>query len=160
MKQLLTFNKLLLFACTSMYFGTGWSLVLFSFPVAPELTPDNYYMQFVPQVHAATQFFTYMTMVMMACCILFIISEWKTPIKWYPIVVLALVILATLLTIYFIFKYNELMEAGITDPIKLQEILNKWMNLNIIRVSLWTLQWLTMAIYFFRIDLKLSQKHE
>ena len=28
------------------------------FPISPELTPDNYYMQFVPQVTAATQFST------------------------------------------------------------------------------------------------------
>lgn len=154
MKKLLTLNTLLLFACTSMYFGTGWSLVLFSFPMAPELTPDNYYMQFVPQVQAATKFFTYMTMVMMGCSVIFIVGEWKSNKKWYPIIILTLVILATLLTIYFIFEYNELMGSGIKDPVLLQQTLDKWMTLNTIRVSLWTLQWLTMAIYFFNIDLK------
>lgn len=157
MKKLLTLNKVILFACASMYFGTGWSLVLFSFPVAPELTPDNYYMQFVPQVLAATKFFTYMTMLMMVCCIVFIIEEWKTSIKWYPIIFLLLVILATLLTIFFIFEYNEQMTAGITDPVVLKGVLTKWMNLNTIRVSIWTLQWLVMAIYFFRAELKLKQ---
>ncbi len=157
MKQLLALNKLLLFLCTSMYFGTGLSMVLFSFPLAPDLTPDNYYMQFVPQVQAATKFFTYMTMVMMGSCIIFIIGEWKSNRKWYPIIILILVILATLLTIYFIFTYNEQMAAGIKDPIILQEVLSKWMRLNTIRVSLWTLQWLTMAIYYFNIDLKTKQ---
>lgn len=156
MKKLLILNKVILFACASMYFGTGWSLVLFSFPVAPELTPDNYYMQFVPQVQAATKFFTYMTMLMMVCCMIFIIEEWRTSIKWYPIVFLVLVILATLLTIYFIFEYNEQMTAGITDPMILKGVLKKWMNLNTIRVSIWTLQWLVMGIYFFRADLKLK----
>ena len=160
MKILLTLNKIILFACTSMYFGTGWSLVLFSFPIAQELTPDNYYNQFVPQVQAATGFFTYMTMLMMVSSIIFIIGEWKTPKKWYPIIILVLVILATLLTIYFIFEYNEQMAAGITDPIILKEVLNKWMNLNTIRVSIWTLQWLTMAIYFFQITLKTESRHE
>lgn len=148
MKGLLIFNKALLFACVSMYFGTGWSLVLFSFPIAPELTPDNYYNQFVPQVTAATNFFTYMTMVMMACCIVFIIEEWRTRDKWYPIIVLLLVIAATLLTLKFIFPYNQRMAEGITDLTELQTILRKWMNLNIIRVSIWTLQWLTMMVYF------------
>ncbi len=157
MKKLLILNKVILFACASMYFGTGWSLVLFSFPVAPELTPNNYYMQFVPQVLAATKFFTYMTMLMMVCCMIFIIEEWRTSIKWYPIVFLVLVILATLLTIYFIFEYNEQMTAGITDPMILKGVLRKWMNLNTIRVSIWTLQWLVMAIYFFRLELKLKQ---
>lgn len=160
MKILLNLNKIILFACTSMYFGTGWSLVLFSFPIAQELTPDNYYMQFVPQVQAATGFFTYMTMLMMVSCIIFIIGEWKTPKKWYPIIILVLVILATLLTIYFIFEYNEQMAAGIKDPIVLKEVLNKWMNLNTIRVSIWTLQWLTMAVYFFQITLKPKSTNE
>ncbi len=53
MSTLLVASYMLLFACTSMYFGTGWSLVLFSFPTADQLTPDNYYSHFVPQVEAA-----------------------------------------------------------------------------------------------------------
>lgn len=152
MNKLLTINKVILFACTSMYFGTGWSLILFSFPIASELTPDNYYMQFVPQVQAATKFFTYMTMVMMASSVVFAIGEWKTKVKWYPIIIFILVVLATALTIYFIFEYNQQMEAGITDPVLLQEILKNWMFLNKIRVSIWTLQWLTMAVYFYQTD--------
>ena len=160
MNRLLTLNKIILFACTSMYFGTGWSLILFSFPGATDLTPDNYYAQFVPQVQAATDFFTYMTMLMMLNCVIFILGEWRSPKKWYPIIILVLVVLATLLTIYFIFEYNEQMAAGITDPMVLKEVLGNWMNLNVIRVSLWTLQWLTMAIYFVRTDIKLTQTHE
>ncbi|MBT1711583.1 DUF1772 domain-containing protein [Fulvivirgaceae bacterium PWU5] len=148
MKTVYVLNKALLFACVSMYFGTGWSLVLFTFPIAPKLTPDNYYNQFVPQVTAATHFFTYMTMVMMVCCAIFIIEKWRSRDKWYPIVVLVLVIGATLLTIYFILDYNERMAEGITDPIELNTVLDKWMFLNIIRVSLWTLQWLTLMLYF------------
>ncbi|MBT1686011.1 hypothetical protein [Dawidia soli] len=148
MKTVYGLNKALLFACVSMYFGTGWSLVLFTFPIAPRLTPDNYYNQFVPQVQAATQFFTYMTTVMMVCCAVFIIEKWRSPEKGYPIVVLALVVAATALTIYFIFEYNERMASGITDPVELKTVLKKWMFLNVIRVSLWTLQWLTMMVYF------------
>ena len=159
MNRLLTLNKIILFACTSMYFGTGWSLILFSFPGAADLTPDNYYAQFVPQVQAATEFFTYMTMLMMLNCVIFILGEWRSPKKWYPIIILVLVILATLLTIYFIFEYNEQMAAGITDPVVLKDVLGNWMNLNVIRVSLWTLQWLTMAIYFFQADLKTKFTH-
>jgi len=131
-----------------MYFGTGWSLVLFSFPIAPELTPDNYYNQFVPQVTAATKFFTYMTMLMMVSCAIFIIEEWKTSLKWYPIIILALIIAATLLTTQFILPYNKQMANGIKDPAELQTILSSWMNLNIIRVLLWTLQWITIVIFF------------
>jgi hypothetical protein len=160
MNKLLSINKVILFACTSMYFGTGWSLILFSFPIASELTPDNYYMQFVPQVQAATKFFTYMTMVMMASSIVFAIGEWKTEVKWYGIIIFVLVVLATALTIYFIFEYNQQMEDGITDPVVLQDVLKKWTFLNTIRVSIWTLQWLTMAVYFFQIDTKQTNTYE
>ena len=154
MKELLLkLNKALLFACVSMYFGTGWSLVLFSFPTASELTPENYYNQFVPQVTAATKFFTYMTMVMIASCVVFIIEEWRTKIKLYPIGVLLLVIAATLLTMIFILPYNQQMAAGIKTQAELQEILGKWMNLNIVRVLLWTGQWLLMmAFYVFHYN--------
>ncbi len=145
---LLKANKSILFACTAMYFGTGWSLVLFSFPIAPSLTPDNYYNQFVPQVTRATGFFTYMTILMMICAAIIIIEEWKTRKKWYPIGVLIAVIAATLLTTSFILPYNAKMAAGITDNVELHRILSKWITLNIVRVSLWTVQWLLMLFYF------------
>ena len=156
MKTLLRLNKILLFACISMYFGTGMSLVLFSFPLAPDLTPDNYYLIFVPQVQAATTFFTYMTNVMMICCIIFIIEKWRSKDKWYPIAILSLVVLSTLLTIFFIFEYNEQMAAGIEDLATLQEVLDNWMKLNTFRVSIWTLQWLTLAFYYFNLNSKLD----
>lgn len=147
-RRLFTFNNALLFLCTSMYLGTGWSLVLFNFPIASELTVDNYYSHFVPQVEAATQFFTYMTNVMILAAIAMIVGEWKTHYRWVPIIVLALVVAATALTLIFIFPYNQAMSEGITDPAALEETLTKWMNLNRVRVSFWTVQWLSMMIYF------------
>jgi hypothetical protein len=146
---LLGLNHSLLFLCTSMYLGTGWSLVLFSFPVAAQLTTDNYYLQFVPQVTAATQFFTYMTMVMLATAFVMLLAEWRSYLRWFPIGVLLGVILATALTIIYILPYNEQMAAGIKNEAALREILDKWMQLNVIRVSLWTVQWLCMMAYFF-----------
>ncbi|GEO07364.1 hypothetical protein AAE02nite_50280 [Adhaeribacter aerolatus] len=148
-RTLLGLNHSLLFLCTSMYLGTGWSLLLFSFPIAPELTPDNYYMQFVPQVTAATKFFTYMTMVMLATALIMTIAEWRSYKRWFPIGVLLGVILATALTIIYIIPYNEQMAAGIKDAAVLREVLDKWMRLNVIRVSLWTVQWLCMMSYFY-----------
>jgi len=147
-KKLLTLNHAVLFLCASMYFGTGWSLVLFSFPIAPKLTPEDYYNQFVPQVDAATQFFTYMTLVMIVCAIVMAIAEWKHGDRWVPIVVLLGVLVATGLTTRFIFPYNQMMREGITDAVKLQEVLGKWIFFNKIRVGLWTVQWLAMMSYF------------
>ena len=131
-----------------MYFGTGWSLVLFSFPIADQLTPANYYTQFVPQVTSATLFFTGMTKVMIVCCLILIIEEWKTSRKWFGIGIVLAVVLATALTIIYIFPYNKRMADGINSAEELKEVLHKWINLNIIRVSIWTVQWLLMMIYF------------
>lgn len=145
---LLRLNNALLFACVSMYFGTGWSLVLFQFPIIPKLTPDNYYMQFVPAVDAATRFFTYMTILMLILAIVMIVSEWKSGWKWVPIVVLLAVIAATVLTRQSILPINDEMRAGIRDATHLQEVLGRWSTLNRVRVSLWTVQWLAMMIYY------------
>ncbi len=151
MKQgLLVASHSVLFLCTSMYLGTGWSLVLFSFPVAPHLTVGNYYYVFVPQVQAATEFFTSMTKLMIVLCIIMLIAEWKTSLRWVPIVVLLAVLAATGLTIMYIFPYNDVMSKGITDPAELQTVLAHWMSLNKIRVALWTVQWVAMMFYFAR----------
>lgn len=132
-----------------MYLGTGWSLVLFSFPIADALTIETYYMQFVPQVTAATKFFTIMTMVMLITALIMIISNWKSSLRWFPVGVLLGVLLATALTMIYIIPFNEQMSAGIKDEAVLNEVLDKWMNLNVIRVSIWTFQWLCMMGYFF-----------
>ncbi|MEO5893707.1 MAG: hypothetical protein ABIQ31_25860 [Ferruginibacter sp.] len=151
-KQILyAINKIILFACVSMYFGTGWSLILFSFPTAHELTPANYYSHFVPQVTAATDFFRGMTMVMIFCCVALIIEEWKTRLKWFGVGVLLTVILATALTIIYILPYNRSMAAGIATLEELTLVLNKWMRLNLIRVIAWTIQWLLMMFYFLTL---------
>jgi len=147
-KTLLILNHSVLFLCVSMYFGTGWSMVLFSFPSAPHLTPDNYYYAFVPQVAAATAFFTPMTKLMIVLCIIMIIAEWKTSFRWVPIVVLLAVFAATGLTLEYIFPLNNAMSNGIKDATELQQTLSHWMFLNKIRVSMWSVQWAAMMIYF------------
>ncbi|MBN8468306.1 hypothetical protein JYJ95_17445 [Corallococcus exiguus] len=141
-------NACLLFLCTSMYLGTGWSLILFTFPIAPQLTVDNYYLQFVPQVQAATRFFTWMTAVMLLSAGMLAWRERKTALRWYPLGVLVAVVVATLLTRIYIFPYNDEMAAGITSPERLTEVLGAWMRMNRIRVGLWTVQWLLTLGYF------------
>ena len=144
------FNHALLFLCVSMYVGTGWSLVLFSFPIAPQLTPATYYNQFVPQVTAATHFFTYMTGLMLLCAGLMLYCERRTRLWGFPLGVLLGVVAATALTMVFIIPYNKQMSAGITDAAVLHTVLRSWMRLNVVRVLLWTAQWLCMMGYFFR----------
>jgi hypothetical protein len=138
----------LLLLCASMYLGTGWSLVLFSFPSRADLTVDNYYEQFVPPVERATRFFTWMTVVMIAAAIAMIVAERDGALVAAPAVSLAGVLAATGLTLRFIIPYNKRMAAPITDQGELQAVLGKWMLLNWIRVSLWTVQWLAIMVYF------------
>jgi hypothetical protein len=140
-------NDLLLMACCSMYLGTGWSLVLFSFPTAKQLTVDNYYDQFVPQVTAATKFFTWMTTVMLATGVLMTIAEWHHRV-WAPLTVTVSVVAATGLTVVWILPLNGVMAGHIRDPHVLEVTLGRWMALNRVRVALWTVQWLAMATYF------------
>ncbi|AHG91822.1 protein of unknown function DUF1772 [Gemmatirosa kalamazoonensis] len=141
-------NATLLLACASMYFGTGWSLVLFSFPIAPRLTPSTYTLPFVAPVEAATRFFTVMTIVMLVSAAVMLWGEWRTGYRWVPIVVALAVVAATVLTTRIIFPANHEMEAGIATQARLDTVLARWMLLNRIRTGIWTVQWLTMATYF------------
>ncbi|MEA2355255.1 MAG: hypothetical protein QOD61_1384 [Solirubrobacteraceae bacterium] len=143
----LVLNDLLLLSCCAMYFGTGWSLVLFSFSTGKELTVANYYDQFVPQVTAATRFFTWMTTVMIVTAGVMTVSEWHHRL-WAPLIVLGGVIAATTLTVTLILPLNALMAGHIRDPRVLEATLGRWMALNRVRVGLWTVQWLAMAAYF------------
>lgn len=137
---------MLLFA--SMYLGTGWSLVLFSFPLAPRLTPQTYSLPFVAPVEQATRFFTWMTIAMLVSSVALIVGEADGDYLWVPIVYLAGVVAATAITILLIFPYNKELKAGVTDPDRLHLVLEKWMRLNKVRVSLWTVQWTAVALYF------------
>jgi Mn2+/Fe2+ NRAMP family transporter len=148
----LILDATLLLLCVSMYLGTGWSLVLFSFPSRSTLRVDNYYDQFVPPVQRATRFFTWMTTIMIATAIVLIVADRSSAYVIAPAIMLASAIAATALTIKFIFPYNKRMAARITDEQELQSVLGKWMFLNWIRVSLWTVQWFAIAGYFaFRL---------
>ncbi|MES2940668.1 MAG: hypothetical protein V4864_23520 [Pseudomonadota bacterium] len=152
--RLLIANHVFLLLCASMYLGTGGSLVLFSFPLAPQLTPDNYYLQFVPQVQAATEFFTTMTKLMLAACLVMLWAEWRQPTRWVPVVVLLGVLAATGITLKWIIPLNTEMAAHITDAARLREVLDEWMRLNRIRVALWCVQWAALAWYFARWALR------
>jgi len=145
---LLALNSAFLFACASMYFGTGWSEILFSFPIVPQLTPANYYLAFVPEVAAATHFFTGMTIAMLVSAIIMAVAEWRTGYLWAPVVVLLAVIAATVLTERSIFPLNAQMSAGIKDAGELQGILAQWTALNRVRVWMWTAEWAAMMAYF------------
>jgi Domain of unknown function (DUF1772) len=147
-EALLGVDYAVLLACAAMYFGTGWSLLLFSFPVAPQLTPENYYLQFVPQVHAATRFFKPMTAVMLGAAGVMLIAEWGRALVWVPVVVILAVVAATVLTVRLIFPVNAVMDDRIEDQGTLDRTLGRWMFLNRVRTGLWTVEFVAMAVFF------------
>jgi hypothetical protein len=145
---LVVLNAALLLACAAIYFGTGVSLQFFSLPSAPEMTPDNYYDQIVPQLTRATRFLTVLTNVMFASGVLMVWSEWGT---WYvsmPIVTLALVVLATWITVKRIFPFNDRLKTHITDPAELVEVLHHWVRLSWIRSAVWAGEFAVVAAWF------------
>jgi hypothetical protein len=151
MKALFTvLNASFLSLTSAMYLGTGWSLWLFQFQVAPKLTPATYYYAFVPQVESAGTFFTWMTSLMILSAIVMLVIEWKGGMRWVPILVIVSVTAAPLPTIWYIFPYNDAMKAGITDPMLLQTTLAKWISLNRVRIVLWSVEWVATTCYFAR----------
>ena len=147
-RKLLLVSYAVLFAGVSIYFGTGWSTVIFQFPTLPELNVGNYYLHFVPQVANATRFFTVLVPVMCIICLVMLKAEWHTRWRWIPIVVLVAIIGASSITYFLIFPINRAMAAHITDPQQLAEAISKWVRYTWLRVALWTLEWLSMMCYF------------
>jgi hypothetical protein len=141
---LIVLNDLVLFACCSMYLGTGWSLALFSVPTPK--TVDNYYDQIIPQLALATRFLTVMTCVMYAVGAVMVVSEWHHRL-WAPVIVLAAVTGATLLTTQGIFPLNRQLATHIRDPAELDSVLRRWKALSYVRLAFWTVEWVTMAVY-------------
>jgi hypothetical protein len=147
-RTLVLVDEVVLLMGASMYFGTGWSTVLFSFPITPHLTVENYYLQFVPQVKAALRVFTALTTIMIATAGIMLVAEWGTGLVWVPILVVTLVVGSAALTVTLILPINRRMAEGITDQAELEEALRRWKSLTSIRVGLWSTEWLAMAIFF------------
>lgn len=145
---LLVINAMLMLAFASIYVGTGVSLVFFSYPIAPRLTPETYHLPFIEPVKAATRFFTYMTTAMLATGTVMLIDEWGERWMAVPIVYLAGVVAATALTMTRILPINRELDGGVTDPVELQSKLRTWMRLNRVRVALWVVQWIAIATWF------------
>jgi hypothetical protein len=102
-------------------------------------------------VTAATHFFTYMTILMLICGVIMLATEWLSGLRWPPAVLLLGVIAATVLTETILFPLNAKLEAHVTDPATLKTLFHQWANLNRVRISLWVVQWVAMAYWFYRM---------
>jgi hypothetical protein len=151
MPRLLLLNHVVLLLCASIYLGSGIFLGFFLLPLEPKVTVDNYYLLFVEPVAAATQFFTYMTILMLICGVIMLATEWLSGLRWPPAVLLLGVIAATVLTETILFPINAKLGAHVTDPATLKTLFHQWANLNRVRISLWVIQWVAMAYWFYRM---------
>lgn len=147
-QKLYVLNNALLFMGVSIYFGTGWSTAIFQFPVMPSMTPENYRLHFLPQIAAATNFFTFLVSLMVTTGLVMIVGEWKTRGRWLPITLLLAIIGATCLTYFVIFPVNAVLRAGIADQAQLDQVIARWKFLTEIRVAIWSFEWLLMMIWF------------
>ncbi|HEX8180000.1 MAG TPA: hypothetical protein VF525_10695 [Pyrinomonadaceae bacterium] len=147
-KKLLLLSYAVLFAGVSIYFGTGWSTVIFQYPALTQLNVGNYYLHFVPQVAAATTFFTVLVPLMCLVCLVMLKAEWHTRYRFVPIVVLLAILAASAITYFLIFPINREMAAHITDPQQLSAAIGQWVRYTWYRVVLWSIEWLTLMYYF------------
>jgi hypothetical protein len=147
-RKLLLLDYSILFFGTSYYLGTGWSTAITQFPIMPKLTVSNYYLHFVPQVAASTGFFNWLVPIMIIAAIVMLVAEWKTRLRWVPIVVLLAIFSSTLITYFLIFPINRALTAGITDPNQFSEAIQGWVRYTWYRIPLWSLEWLSMMYYF------------
>ena len=137
MPRLLLLNNVVLLLCCSIYLGSGVSLALF---VAP--------------LPASSHFFTVVTIVMLICGLIMLATEWLSGLRWVPVVVLAAVILATGLTMFAIIPLTNRIGAGTSDLTELKVMIERWGDLVRIRAALWTIEWVAMAYWFYRLALQ------
>jgi len=151
MPRTLLFNHVLLFLCCSICVGTGVFLVLFQCGLGPAPESGIVAALFAgPAAHAAT-FFKAMTVLMLLTGLVMLLTEWFTGIRWVPIVVLAAVIAAAVLTKVCIFPYSQELAQGISDPDRLAFVLDEWAEHNCLRLALWAVAWAAMMYWFYRL---------
>ncbi len=150
MKQtLIDINNAYIFFCSSLYLGMFWSLHFFWFPHYPEtLNINNYYNAIIPQTTTATKFFFITIPIMAIAILIMLITEWKGKLRWVPITWIPGLLVPVLVQQAYIEDVNNQFIAGITDPLVLQALLDRWMYLNDIRWVILTIMWL-ITMYFF-----------
>ncbi len=145
---LVALNDSILLVGVAMYFGTGWSTELFTVPVYPSLTVDNYALHFVPQIKRAVRFFVVLATILWIAAGIMVISEIRTWHMVFPAVVLAALLISGILTMRLIFPINNRLVAGVHDEAELKRLLGRWIRLNRIRLAFWTIEMLGLAAFF------------
>lgn len=145
---LLLLNAAVMLGCASIYLGTGITLVFFSYPIAPKLTPQTYHLPLMEPIKRATRFFTVTTLLMYATAVVMLVDEWGDPYMWVPVVFLVALTIATGLTMLRLLPLNRRLDAGVDDNDELQSILRTWMSLNRVRSAMWAVEWVAVTVWF------------
>ncbi len=140
----------ILLGCVSIYMGVGWFMWVFSFPSAPLLTPENMGVVMLPQVAAATRLFTFLVTLMVVLEALLIWQVWRTPFRWHAILAILLLVAATAVHLIYLKPINDELAAHAPTLARLQELVVPWVSHNRIKVVLWNLEWLNLALALVR----------
>lgn len=135
---------------TTIYVGVLWALHFFWYPTWRLFTVQNYYDQFIPPTSAATRFFTVVVPLMFAALVTMVWTERKQRTWWTAALALACLAGATYVGQAHIIPVNKILATHITNPARLTELLQRWMLLNDIRMTIMTAMWLTMMWYFVK----------
>lgn len=156
-QTLIDINNAYIFFCASMYLGMFWSLHFFWFPNYPKtLNVGNYYDAIIPQTTLATKFFFITIPIMALAILIMLITEWKSKLRWVPLAWIPGLLIPVFVQQKYIEGVNNQFIVGITDPIKLKELLDEWMFLNDIRWIILTVMWL-ITMYFFIAKARISK---
>jgi hypothetical protein len=144
---------LLLFA--SVYLGMGWSLVLFQFPGATRTTrAQDFPDRFGGPVRRAVGFFSVQTLLMVAGSILLTVDQWDQGGRRYlPLAYVVGVAAATAFTVLTILPVNRALYRDVPDEAQFRRLLSRWIRLNVIRVCLWTVEWIAIVAWFIQVSL-------
>ncbi len=143
-------NLGLLLGCVSIYMGVGWFMWVMSFPSAPLLTPDNMAVVMLPQVAAATRLFTFLVTLMGLGEALLVWQLWHTPFRLWAILALVLLVAATGVHVTYLKPINDELASHAPTLARLQALLIPWIHYNRIKVLLWNLEWLNLAVVLVR----------
>ena len=148
-QTLLDINNAYIFFCSSVYLGMFWTLHFFFFPHYPKvLNIHNYYDAIIPQTTTATKYFFVTIPIMCVALVIMLISEWKSKLKWVPIAWIPGLMVPVVVQQKFIEDINNQFKAGITDPDKLQVLLQEWMCWNNVRFVILAIMW-GITMYYF-----------
>jgi len=77
-----------------------------------------------------------------------LISEWKTRLRWVPLLWIPGLLAPVIIQQAYIEKVNNEFIIGVSSMERLQELLQRWMFLNDLRWIILTVMW-CITMYFF-----------